>query len=263
MHNIPVAQNNSDNVRDSHERDAEEQRDTRMIFITAALTSAAATLCLAELALQVPTWNSWAGRIAVLAMLAAAGYADLKTKHVPRAVSFPLLLGGGSFLLASVNVPALILLTIVLLDLRLQPGILETVVHVALLGLSLYLGFTNANPAFIVPVVTMLLAYRMWRANWLGGGDGQLLIALTAIYPDPRLLIATAGGWFAVGVFWIARTYRTQLLTALAASVQAPTRPVSRLELRERGLPMTLGITAGWAAYLCILAAPLILRTIR
>ena len=263
MNDIRAAQENSETIHEGDGRYAERPASTWMTLITVALASAAAALSLAELILDVPVWNSWSGRLAVLAALAAAGYADLSTKHVPRAVSYPLLVGGAGSLMASVNVPALILLAVVLLDLRLRPRIVETVVHVALLSLSLYLGFSNGNPTFIVPVVTTLMAYRMWRANWLGGGDGQLLIALTAIYPDPRLLIATAGGWFVVGFFWIARTYRTQLLTALTASVQAPTRPVSRLELEESGVPMTLGITVGWAAYACIMAAPVILRTIR
>ena len=258
MNTAQPLKHNPDNVR---ERDVGRRSGIRMTLVAAALTATAVALCLAELVLHVPTWNTWGGRLAVLSMLTAAGYADLRTKHVPPAVSYPLLVGASGCLLASVNVPALILFAVVLLDLRLRPPILETVVHVALLGLSLYLGFTS-NTITIVPVVTMLLAYRMWRANWLGGGDGQLLIALTAIYPDPRLLITTAGGWFAVGFFWMARTYRTRLLTALTASLQAPTRKVSRLELEERGVPMTLGITVGWAAYLCILAAPLILRAI-
>ena len=263
MHDVRVAQDNSDAIREAKGRSAGRQSGTAMILITVALALAAAALCFAEFILQAPTWNTWSGQIVVLGALAAAGYADLSTKHVPQAVTYPLLIGGAGCLLASVNVPALILLTFVLLDLRVRPPMLEAIVHVALLGLALSLGFSNGNPAFIVPVVTMLLAYRMWRSNWLGGGDGQLLIALSAIYPDPRLLIATAGGWFAVGLFWIARAYRTRVLTAVTASVQAPTRRVSRHELEERGLPMTLGITLGWGIYLGILAVPLILRAIR
>lgn len=72
--------------------------------------------------------------------------------------------------------------------------------------------------------------------------------------------MTTAGGWFVVGAFWIARTYGRKFLTALSASLQAPTRQVSRLELEQQGVPMTLGITIGWAAYLCILAARLVMH---
>lgn len=259
MHDIQAAQDNSDTIREAAGRDAGRQSGTWMTLFTVVLTSAAAALCLAEFILQVPIWYSWGGRIAVLAMLVAAGVADLRTKHVPRAVSYALLVGATGQLLASMNVPALILLLIVMLDLRLHP-LADMGVHITLLVLGIYLGLRGTDPGYIVPVVTMFLCYRMWRANWLGGGDGQLLIALSAIYPDPRLLMTTAGGWFVVGTFWIARTYGRRFLTALSASLQAPARQVSRLELEQQGVPMTLGITVGWAAYLCILAAPVILR---
>ncbi|MFO7990380.1 MAG: prepilin peptidase, partial [Desulfotignum sp.] len=179
---------------------------TTATVATAGLMLTSAALALAEIVFQVPTWNTWAGRLAVLAALLAAGVADLRTKRVPRAISYSLLIGATGSLLASANVPALILLLIVLLDLRLKPGILETSVHVVLLGLGLYLGFRVPDVTYVVPVVTMLLTYHMWRANWLGGGDGQLLIALSAVYPDPRLLLTTAAGLLAVGTFWIIRT---------------------------------------------------------
>jgi hypothetical protein len=201
-------------------------------------------------------WSTWAGRVVILAGLAAAGIVDLKTKRVPSCVSYPLLVAATGRLIASANVPALALLLIAMLDLRIKPALVEKGVHLALFGLGLYLGLRVLDPRYFVPVGATLMIYRMWRANWIGGGDGKLLIALSGLSPDPRLLIATALGWLAVGSFWIARAYGKHFLTAFSASLQAPARVVSRIELEEQGVPMTLGITVGWAIYLGLLVAP-------
>jgi len=224
------------------------------IGATILLSIAAAAVALGELTFGLRVWDTWGGRLVVLAALVVAGLVDLGEKRVPTCVSRPLLVGALGRLLAPLNVPALGLLAIAMLDLQLRPGLLERGVHAALFGLGLYLGLNRFGAAYFVPVAVILLAYYMWRANWIGGGDGKLLIALSALAPDPRLLLAVAAGWLGVGTIWTIRVYGKSFLTALSASLKAPRRKVSRMELNERGVPMTLGITAGWAIYLCLAA---------
>ncbi len=225
----------------------------RELIILACI--AATTASLLEPALSLAVWSTWAARLILLAALTAAGIVDLRTKRVPRLISYPLLTAATGRLLASANIPAVILILIAMLDLRIKPGVFEKAIHLTLFGVGLYRGLRALNVAYFVPVAATLLSYYMWRANWLGGGDGKLLIGLGGLYPDPGLLIAIAAGWLAVGTFWIVRAYGPPSLPAVSTALQAPARSVSRAELEEQGVPMTLGITVGWAIHLCFLIA--------
>jgi Flp pilus assembly protein protease CpaA len=180
----------------------------------------------------------------VLVLLVLVAVRDFRTRRVPPAVSVPLLALGAGRCLAGGNVPAVLALALALWDVRWG----EPWTHGVLAATGAGLAAATGRVSFVVPVLLVLVVYRMWRAGWIGGGDGKLMMAVGMIHPEPGAVLVLAGGWFLWGLVWLVIRYRRAALTAAALGAAGQLRPSGTLD--EVGVPGAAGIALGYAVFL-------------
>ncbi len=163
-----------------------------------------------------------------------------------------MLAGGAARTAVAFNLPGLVILALALKDLRPGSRALENGIHGLLILASLGVATLTGSEAPLLVSLLWLLAYRMWRRHWMGGGDAKLLMALVGLYPYPSTVVGMALGWLVVGLVWTARLYRRAFLPALfhAMAVAAAPPRITREDLERRGVPMAGGIAVGFAVYL-------------
>ncbi len=186
--------------------------------------------------------NALGVRLALLAVLVLIAALDFRTRKVPPALSIPLLALGAGRCLAEGNVLAVAAMVLALWNVG-APWM-----HAAIGAGSLALGFVTGRSSFAVAPLLTLTVYRMWRAGWIGGGDGKLMMALGCLYPKPDMVLALAAGWLLWGMLWLAVRYRRAFLSAVALSAGGHLPPGGDLD--RAGVPGTGGIALGFALFL-------------
>ena len=211
-------------------------------------------MALAEEVFRLTVWETWPARLAILALLVVAAAWDLRTGLVPRFALWPLLAGAAGRAVATLNAAGLAALVIALWDLRPKDRRVEALLHLALVGGAVGVSAATGDDVAILTTVAWLAMYRMWRANWFGGGDAMLIIGLTGLYPATGTLVAIGVGWLVVGLVQMARVYGRAFVPALynALARTASPRPVPRERLEEEGVPMAAGIALGWAVLVAL-----------
>lgn len=125
-------------------------------------------------------------RLVLSAGLLWAMRTDWRTQRIPAPVAWGgLALGAGAELWRG-HWATLALLGVVLLDAdRKLPRSITT-------PLALLSVMAAGTSGYGLVAMTWLLAYLLWeRVPLLGGGDAQLVMGLSGLFPDPRLI----GGW--------------------------------------------------------------------
>ena len=193
-------------------------------------------------------WATW-GLLSPLLLVAVV---DWRTHTVPRPVTIGLLVLGSARAIAVGNWPGLVALLIASLDVRLSAtnGAWDTIAHGLLLSWAGIWAQLQGRPEYALLAFVSIFTYHFWRLNWLGGGDGMLLIGLLAWNPTLLLLLCLVGGWVSAGVGMAAWYGR---LPALYLP-QAPATAVARATLEREGVPVAWGFAVGWLAWLVLTA---------
>lgn len=193
-----------------------------------------------------PVMDSWPVRLAILAALLIAAAVDLRRRVVPPLISLPLLALGAGRGLAAGNIPALAALALALWDVR--KG--EPWTHALILAAGAAEAVWTTQVEHILLPALILALYRMWRAEWIGGGDGKLMMALFCLYPSPEVVLSVAGGWLALGLLALAWHYRRSFIHAAVFSAAGRLPPAGSLD--ETGVPSVIGIALGFGMYLLL-----------
>lgn len=197
--------------------------------------------------MAAPVVGSWPFRLVVLLAILIASVADFRRRIVPLAVSIPLLALGAGRCLAAGNLPAVAALGLALWNVR--KG--EPWTHALILAAGAAEAAWTAQAEPILLPALILAVYRMWRARWIGGGDGKLMMALFCLYPDLAAVLSVAGGWFVLGLLALAWRYRRSFVQAAALSAVGQLPPAGSLD--ETGVPSAIGIALGFGLYLLYL----------
>ncbi len=133
-------------------------------------------------------WVEWVPRLVLSAALGWAAWADIRTQRIPAVVCWGLLAGGLVAEAARAHWASVALLGVLLLD---ADHKLSRPVTTAIAGL---LAAMSVRAGYGIVTVTWLVVYLLWDVvPFLGGGDAQLLIGLSGLFPSPFLV----GGWLA------------------------------------------------------------------
>lgn len=195
-------------------------------------------------------WNVTSKIILSLVLVGAAAW-DLKTRRVPRLVTWPFLLAAtalrarmGSWMLP------VFLLALVLVELAPEARRVSAIVLLVGFGQAVAWTLDDSAAQFIVP--WWCVVYALWTLHVLGGADARVFMALVALFPDLALVAALWGGFLVAGLAWLLVAYRHLAWLPLlqAGRNLSDARFPSLDELKEQGRPTTPGLALGALVYL-------------
>ncbi len=221
-------------------------------------------------------------KTALTGILITAAVWDLKTRRVPHAITWGLLMGatalimirpagvcpvsrigksdplpwgwGGIPLAREGWILPLLLVGLLLIErmpIAWQFPVLTFLVVGVRLG-SLALG---GHPAISFVAFWWGAVYALWSLHVVGGADARIFMGLVALFPRAELVAALSGGLLSVSIAWLFVTHRGGALVSLIEARERMCRGQfpSRDELEEQGLPTTPGLALGALVFLWLI----------
>lgn len=176
-------------------------------------------------------------------LLVWAAFEDLRTRLVPYAAGYGLLLVAIADMLARGYWPEALFFVIAILGTR--GGLAMAVAIVS--GIVLY----EVRGEQVAPLlVGLFVTYNLFRLRWIGGGDAQVAFALIALANDWAMLWILSAGTF---LTWVLLSFVRSPLNALRRMkvvFQNRNRPPEEDEDAIRGPWVVIGALAGMTYFL-------------